>query len=149
VDGESPLLVLLLPARLEAFELREHAEGLLRSPAAVAVEPGRVGIGALPPGIVDGLAHGQAKRMRLPGVPTAFVLYHPRQYPLARALLGRHPGAELWYGRPADAAVDGGDRMQELHLHAVRRAALTFEAPGDPRPLLERFADMATGGVGN
>ena len=38
--------------------------------------------------------------MKLPGTPAAVAILHPLQFFLAGALLARHPGAELWYGRP-------------------------------------------------
>jgi hypothetical protein len=98
-SGGPPLLVLLLPARLEAFELRERAEELLAAPGAVAVEPARVSygaLGALRPALALAVARRQAKRMRLPGTPAAIAIFHPHQVPLAVALTLRHPGAELW-----------------------------------------------------
>ena len=40
--GEQPLLVLLLPTRLEAMPQRAQIETLLAAPGAIAVEPPRV-----------------------------------------------------------------------------------------------------------
>ena len=37
-----------------------------------------------PASVGDGLAATQARRLRLPGVPRAIVIFHPLQYPLAR-----------------------------------------------------------------
>jgi len=106
LDGP-PLLLLLLPAALERFELRERAEELLAAPGAVAVEPARISyrvLGALPPGLAFAIARRQAKRMRLPGAPAAIALFGVQQAPLAVALADRHPGAELWQlgAQPAD-----------------------------------------------
>jgi hypothetical protein len=134
------LVVLLLPARLEAAAERERAEDLLGAPGAVAVEPAAIGYGATSrlPGLVrERIAAGQARRMALPGHPRAVVVFAAAQYPLARALLAEHPEAELWYG-----AQDGSG---DLHEAAAGRAALRFGGePGGParernRPLWERM----------
>ncbi|MFL5581695.1 MAG: hypothetical protein ACJ8AO_15105 [Gemmatimonadaceae bacterium] len=93
MDGERPLLLLLLPARLEAMPQRAPIEQLLGAPAAIAVEPPRVPLSATLAGVV---AHRQAKRMRLPGVPHAIAVFDPHQIPLAGALIMRHPESELW-----------------------------------------------------
>ena len=45
----------------------------------------------------DSLPARQAKRLRFPGDPRVLVLYHPIQYPLARALVARYGESELWY----------------------------------------------------
>ena len=141
--GEAPdrgLVVLLLPARLEAVGDRERADDLLGAPGAVAVEPAAIGYGATSrmPGLVrERIAAGQARRMALPGDPRAIVVFEAAQYPLARALLAEHPEAELWYG-----AADGAG---DLHEAAAARAALRFGAePEGParernRPLWERM----------
>jgi len=134
------LLVLLLPAKLEASGVRERAEDLLSAPGAVAVEPAAIGYGAtgrLPALLRERIAAGQARRMALPGHPRALVVFDAAQYPLARALLAEHPEAELWYG----AREGNGD----LHEAAEARAALRFGADSDApvrernRPLFERM----------
>jgi hypothetical protein len=144
-SGEEPpgLCVLLLPRQLESFILRDQAEDLLAAPGVVAVEPARIPYGAylrLPASIGDGLAATQARRLRLPGVPRAIVIFHPLQYPLARGLIARHPDAELWYWRwdryevAYDASPRRRERLEELHLAASMRAAVTVvvsEALGD------------------
>ena len=114
------LLVLLLPAKLEASAVRERAEDLLSAPGTVAVEPAAIGngtTGRLPGLMSERITAGQARRMALPGHPRALVVFSAAQYPLARALLAEHPGAELWYG-----GSGGGD----LHEAAATRAALRF-----------------------
>src|SRR5262249_38653607 len=79
----------------------------------------------------DGLAASQARRMRLPGIPRAVVIFHPLQYPLARGLLVAHPESELWYWRwdryevAYDATPRQRERLEDLHLAASARAALT------------------------
>jgi hypothetical protein len=141
---DRPLCVLLLPAPLEAFPLRERAEDLLTAPGVAAVDPPRLSYTAaarLGQGFADGLSAVQARRLRFPGHPRALVLFDPLQYPLARALAGIHPDAELWYG-PLDEPA--GERARELHQLAGERAAMRFEARGGPAheanvPLWERM----------
>lgn len=132
-----PLLVLLLPRTLEQFILRDQAEDLLRHARVVAVEPAKVPygvLGRLPALVGDRLAAGQARRLKLPGEPRAVAIFHPFQYPLARALIARHPECELWYGRwdRYEEALDAGDRdrsrLRELHEQAAERSSLTFVA---------------------
>ena len=127
---DRPLCVLLLPAPLEAFSLRERAEDLLTAPGVAAVDPPRLTYAAaarLGESFADGLTVVQARRMRLPGRPRALAVFDPLQYPLARALAGLHPDAELWYGPVRDPA---SDRERQLHALAADRAAMRFEAVG-------------------
>jgi hypothetical protein len=141
---DRPLCVLLLPAPLEAFELRERAEDLLTAPGVAAVDPPRLSYGAaarLGEAFADGLAVVQARRLRLPGHPLALVLFGPLQYPLARAVTGAHPDAELWYGPVAEPA---SERERALDALAAERAALRFEPRAGPAhalnlPLWERM----------
>jgi hypothetical protein len=93
-QAAEPLGILLLPCELEEFELAGHARELLAIPRVVAVEPPRR---ATPRLLRDTLPGRQAKRLKFPGEPRVLVLYHPVQYPLARALMARHSDAELWY----------------------------------------------------
>jgi hypothetical protein len=134
-----PLCLLLLPAPLETFALRERAEELLTAPGVAALDPPRLsyaGAARLGEAFADGLAAVQARRMRLPGTPRALVLFAPLQYPLARALTGVHLDAELWYG-PLE--VPEGGRERELHELAAERAALRFEPGGATKLLWERM----------
>ena len=133
-DEPPPIAVLLLPRELERFILRDQAEDLLAAPGVVAVEPARVPYGAylrLPASVADGLAATQARRLKLPGIPRAIVIFHPLQYPLARGLIAIHPDAELWYWRwdryevAYDASPRQRARLEELHLAASLRAAVT------------------------
>jgi hypothetical protein len=126
---ELPLLVLLLPERLEEFDLREPAEKLLAAPGAIAVEPARVSyrrLGTLPPAFAYHVARRQAKRMKLPGTPRAIALFDVHQVPLAVAMSQRHAGAEVWQlgAEPAE----GLDSALVLDLGAT----------GDLRPIWER-----------
>jgi hypothetical protein len=144
---DRPLCVLLLPAALETFELRERAEDLLTAPGVAAVDPPRLSYGGaarLGEGFADGLAAIQARRMRLPGHPRALVVFHPLQYPLARALAGIHPDAELWYGPVGEP---GTERERELHALAGERATMHFEPVPGPAyeanlPLWERMETL-------
>jgi hypothetical protein len=66
------------------------------------------------------------------------VVFEPLQYRLARALIGRHPDAELWYGTPdPDAGVP-----DPLHLLAAERADLRFGPDTDDRVLWERMETL-------
>ena len=144
LEQDRPLCVLLLPAPLEAFELRERAEDLLTAPGVAAVDPPRLSYAAaarLGETFADGLAVVQARRMRLPGHPRVLVLFAPLQYPLARALTAAHPDAELWYGPVAEPATE---RERALHERASERAVLRFGPGSGPAhtqnlPLWERM----------
>jgi hypothetical protein len=139
----NPLLVLLLPRELEAFILRDQAEDLLRAQGVVAVDPPRTPYGLygrLPPGLADAVAARAGRRLvkalRGRGVPRAVTIFHPLQYPVARAILAEVPGCELWYGRwdRYEHAYDASERLRgrlaELHELAAERSALTFVASG-------------------
>ena len=141
---ERPLCVLLLPERLEECAVRERAEDLLTAPGVAAVDPPRVSYASLArvsEAMADGVTAVQARRMRLPGYPRVIVVFHPEQYPLARALRAAHPDAELWYGPAAEPA---GDREEALNARAFERADLRFrhwDAPAYEQnlPLWERM----------
>ena len=141
---ERPLCVLLLPAPLEAFELRERAEDLLTAPGVAAVDPPRLSYATaarLGESFADALAAVQARRLPLPGFPRALVVFEPLQYPLARALTGAHPDAELWYGPVGEP---GSARERALHGLAAERAVLRFDRRDGPTraltlPLWERM----------
>lgn len=130
MEKTTPLCLLLLPGVLEELPFRSRGEDLLRSPAVVAIEPGRVGTRRTG----DALAATQARRLgkRLPGTPRVAIVLHPGQYPLARALVGRHRACEVWYGPPAQAERDDA-RLRDLHDLAVQRATLRFD-PAPPGP---------------
>jgi hypothetical protein len=116
-----PLLLLLLPERLEAFAHRAPVERLLAAPGTVVIEPPRVPLSVALARLV---ARRQVKRMELPGVPHAIGVFDTPQVPLAAALIRRHPEAELW--------SLGGDH---------READFTFDLATAPdlRPAWERM----------
>ena len=138
-----PLAVLLLPRRLEDFELKGYARDLLRIPRVIALEPsGR----RVPKFLRDMLPMRQAKRLRFPGEPRLVVLYHPAQYPLARALCGHYEGAELWYFRPGPGSLCAAgpysrEELLELDELACERAAqfLVVSEDADPGVVNERL----------
>jgi hypothetical protein len=142
---DRPLCLLLLPAPLEAFALRERAEDLLTAPGVAAVDPPRLtyrGAARLGESVADGLTMVQARRMRLPGTPRALVVFDPLQYPLARALVNVYPDAELWYGPMREPGSES-----ELDALARERAAMRFEAVPGPAheanlPLWERMETL-------
>jgi hypothetical protein len=127
---EVPLLVLLLPARVEGMSQRERIEEVLRAPGAIAVEPPRL---RLSPTFSTAVAPRQAKRMKLPGVPHAVAVFDAAQIPLAGALIQRNPEAELWslagHEPQADFVFDLGaaadlrpawERMERLGIETGR-----------------------------
>lgn len=126
------LLVLLLPETLEALADRDRALTLLDEPAAVAIEPPRISFGALgrlPELLGSAAAAMQARRMQLPGSPAVVVLLDPLQYPLARALLVRHPDAGLLYVAGRDPA--GHRRAADWDRLARARAAAVIDRGGE------------------
>jgi hypothetical protein len=119
--GQEPhddsLAVLLLPGRLEGFALERHARDLLSIPRVIALECPRVRL----PGFVRHAASlRQGRRLRFPGRLRLLVLYHPAQYPLARALCANHEGLELWY-------VRSGHDLTQATGQAQARELATFD----------------------
>jgi hypothetical protein len=134
------LAVLLLPEVLEHFALRERAQDLLEAPGIVAVDPARISYRALarlPDPVVSGLAAGQARRMNLPGIPRVVVIFHPLQYPVARAIIAQHPDAKLWYAEPpvhldTEPPPRLARRIAELDHMASLRAQFRFDSLEEP-----------------
>src|ERR1700730_4878352 len=103
----------LLAGPLEGFDREDDARGLLSIPRVIALEPSRM----RPPGFLrDHVCSRQARRLRFPGRLRLLLLYHPAQYPLARALCARHEDLELWYIPPGRTALETPDqsRVDEL-----------------------------------
>jgi hypothetical protein len=138
------LALLLLPARLETFELAAHARDLLEIPRVLALEPSRFGT---PLSLRDAVTARQARRLRFNGEPRAFVLYHPRQYPLARALLAVHEQADLWYFQPDLQTLDdedlvGLDELARTRATRVLVATPNGDARADNQPLRARLLEL-------
>jgi len=140
------LAVLLLPGRLEGIALEAHARDLLSIPRVIALEPSRI----RPPRFLrDAISLRQARRLRFPGQPRLLLLYHPAQYPLARALCARYEDLELWYISPA-AALPAADqahaREAALDVLARERARqvlpVTEAGSVDDAPLRERLREL-------
>jgi hypothetical protein len=129
---DEPLAVLVLPSQLERFTLGAHARQLLAIPRVVALEPARV---RTPRFMREAAAARQASRLRWPGALRLLVLYHPAQYPLARALGARHEEAELWYVPPdrgdltAEGSADAAELLSFDEL-ARERATARLEVSG-------------------
>jgi hypothetical protein len=123
---DESLAVLVLPATLEEFELQAHARDLLSIPRVVALEPSRR---RAPRFMRDAAAMRQARRLRFPGRPVLILLYHPEQYPLARALSGRYGDAELWYLPPRDYATGSAEAQELLTFDELARQRATQTLP--------------------
>jgi glycosyltransferase involved in cell wall biosynthesis len=132
---DQPIALLLVPRTVERFILYDQGQDLLRAPGVVAVEAPRVPygvLGRLPDSVGAAMAAVQARRLRVPGEPAVTMVFHPFQYPLARALLERWPACRLWYGLfdRTPAAPDAGPRtrrrLEELHARCSERAELVF-----------------------
>ena len=135
------LALLLLPRPLEAFILRDQARDLLRADGVVAADPPAVPYGTtlrLPEAMVHLVARRTARRLlralRRNGTPRAIVIFHPVQWPLARALLEAGDGLELWYwcwdrfDHAYDASPAQRARLAGYHEAAASRAAVTIAA---------------------
>jgi hypothetical protein len=145
--SQESMAVLLLPGRLEGFEREDHARGLLAVPRVVALEASR----RAPSWLRNAAPLRQARRLRLPGRLRMVILYHPEQYPLARALCGQHDGAELWYLPPDRARLSGRDAEETRELLLAdslardRAAGTLTETPaadGNADPLRLRLRDL-------
>jgi hypothetical protein len=127
VQTGEPLLVLLLPTKLEELPQRERAEDLLRAPGVIAVEPPPVSwrrLGGLPQVTLERIARRQAKRMKLPGIPHAVAVFEPTQRALAEALAARYE-ADVWQIEgPHDPVRDVNrplyERMEALGIESGR-----------------------------
>jgi hypothetical protein len=151
-DADEPLAVLLLPGRLEGFELEAHARDLLSIPRVVALESSRM----RPPRFLRGAAFSvrQARRLRFPGRPRLLVLYHPAQYPLARALCACHENLELWYIPPAREALENAGQnagqadarelliSDELARERASQVLAATEGGVDAAPLRARLREL-------
>jgi len=142
---DESLALLLLPGRLEGLPFEAHARSLLSIPRVLALEPGRI---RAPRFMRNAASLRQASRIWLPGLLRVVVLYHPAQYPLARALCGRDDG-ELWYIPPDSAQLerDSGSDPDLVEFDDAARARATatlavHENEVDDAPLRERLTDL-------
>jgi hypothetical protein len=133
--ADQPVALLLVPRTVDRFILYDQGQDLLRASGVVPVEAPTVPYGALgrlPGALADALAAAQAARLKPPGRPVAAMMFHPFQWPFARALLARFPDCQLWYGlfdrTPAapDAGAGARARLEGLHAEASERADLVF-----------------------
>jgi hypothetical protein len=135
------LALLLLPRPLESFILRDQAQDLLRAPGVVAADPPPVPYGVvlrMPQAMAHIVAARTAKRLtralRRQGTPRVVVIFHPVQWPLARALLDAGEATELWYwcwdrfDHAYDASPSRRARLTAYHEAAAHRASLTIAA---------------------
>jgi hypothetical protein len=142
-DADDPLAILLLPGRLEGLAMEAHVRDLLSIPRVVALEPSRLRPGR---SVRDATSLRQARRLRFPGRPRLLLLYHPAQYPLARALCACHESLELWYMPPGRTALETTDReMLTFDELARERATQVLTATDDgvgSAPLRERLREL-------
>ena len=118
--ADDVLAALLLPGPLEGFAREDHARGMLSIPRVIALEPSRL----RPPGFLrDQVCSRQARRLRFPGRLRLLVLYHPAQYPLARALCARYQDLELWYIPPERETMEAADEAHSRELMALDQIA--------------------------
>jgi hypothetical protein len=145
--ADDPLAVLLLPGRLEGLALETHARDLMSIPRVVALEPSRVRPGRL---LRDAALLRQGRRLRFPGRVRLLVLYHPAQYPLARALCAYHENPELWYIPPGSRALETADQaharellvFDELARERARLVLTVTEDGVDAAPLRARLREL-------
>ena len=143
-----PICVLLLPAPLERFILRDQAEDLLRADGVIAVDPPRMPYGAFArmplgarrrgrraPGAAAG-AHAAPPRGRAAGggdLPHAAVPAGPRGH-------GPAPGCELWYWRwdRFERAYDADRAPARAPGGAARAGGRARARRSSPRPTSSR-----------
>ncbi len=144
--ADDALAVLLLPGRLEGLALESHARDLLSIPRVVALEPSRI----RPPRFLrDAACQRQARRLRFPGRLRLLVLYHPAQYPLARALCAHYQDAELWYIPPEREALQADEAhasellaFDGLARERARQVLATSERGVDDGSLRVRLREL-------
>lgn len=139
--------MLVLPCKLEEFEFSAHARDLLNIDRVLALEPSRRTAGKT---VSEIRAIRQARRLRFPGKPRVVVLFHVRQFHLARALAARH-GAEFWYvtGAALEPRSSGEEEKLRLLDERAREVAAGVIEPGqtgdvrsDNQPLRSRLVEL-------
>jgi len=140
---EESLAVLLLPSKLEGFELEAHARDLLSIPRVIALEPSRFRTPRL---LRNAVGMRQARRLPFPGRPRMIVLYHPAQYPLARALLSHDRELELWYVPPDTASLSDSTELHDLddlaRAHATQIVVVRDGPEVQDEDLRERMREL-------
>ena len=140
---EDSLAVLLLSGKLEGFELEAHARELLSIPRVIALEPSRFRTPRL---LRNAVGMRQARRLPFPGRPRMIVLYHPAQYPLARALLAHDDQLELWYVPPDDASLSDSTELRDLddvaRAHATQIVVVRGGTEVQDADLRERMREL-------
>jgi hypothetical protein len=138
--GDDPLAILLLPGSLEGLAMEAHARDLLSIPRVVALEPSRMRPSR---SRRDAVSLRQARRLRFPGRSRLLLLYHPAQYPLARALCACHEDLELWYMPPALETADPGLlAFDKLARERATQVLTATDGGGDPALLRERLREL-------
>ncbi|MBV9444887.1 MAG: hypothetical protein JO345_03195 [Streptosporangiaceae bacterium] len=145
--ADDSLAVLLLPGRLEGLALEAHARDLLSIPRVVALEPPRV---RPLRSLRAAVSLRQARRLRFPGRPRLLLLYHPAQYPLARALCACHEDLELWYIPPDRGALETAEQADARELLAfdeqarerARQVLTATEGGVEDAPLRARLREL-------
>ena len=88
----------------------------------------------------------QARRLPFPGRPRMLVLYHPAQYPLARALLASDDELELWYVPPDVASLAESHELRELddlaRAHATQIVPVRDGTEVSDEDLRERMREL-------
>ena len=126
---------MLLPSKLEEYALAAHARDLLDIPRVVALES-RLRAGRLAGS--DAVIIRQARRLRFPGKPRVLILFHPRQYRLARGLSAQHK-AEIWYvtGGPFEPLAMPGEeddlRLYDQRAREIAAGIVVATAAQSPR----------------
>jgi hypothetical protein len=140
---EESLAVLLLPSKLEGFELEAHARDLLSIPRVIALEPSRFRTPRL---LRNAVGMRQARRLPFPGRPRMIVLYHPAQYPLARALLSHDQELELWYVPTDTASLSDSTELHDLddlaRAHATQIVVVRDGPEVEDGDLRERMREL-------
>src|SRR3954453_6582548 len=137
---------MLLPEPFDTLPADHPARDLQRADGVAAVDPPRLSYTALsrlPAEVADAIASLQARRLMraLPHEGGAGVLFGPREYPLARGLLGI-ARCELWYAR-TPPAPQGSERLRRrmaaLDRQARERSTLHFSSS---EPLWDRMREL-------
>ena len=93
----------------------------------------------------------QAARLRFPGRVRLLALYHPAQYPLARALGALHDDLEMWYIARGRGDLEAAEAVHDRALatfdelareRATQVLAVTENGDVDDVPLRARLREL-------